>query len=48
MNFLNEFLFGEFIENLDTKGFREERAYHDGKAAEAKLLLKLLKGLTND
>ena len=45
---LSTILEAEISDNIFTEGYREERAYHDGKAHTAMEMLKLLKGMTNE
>jgi len=48
LGFLRDYLYDEILDNTFTEGYGEERAFHDGKAYEAKNILNLLKGLSND
>jgi hypothetical protein len=48
LKFLEDYLLDEILDNTFTEGYHEERAFHDGKAYQSKLILKLLKGLTNE
>ena len=48
LTFLRDYLYDEILNNTFTEGYGEERAFHDGKAYEAKNILNLLKGLSND
>ena len=47
MNFLSEVLLSEYIDNIFTEGYREERAFADGKAHLARKFLEILKGIEN-
>ena len=47
IHFLSEVLLSEYIDNIFTDGYGEERAFADGKAHLARKLLDILKGIEN-
>jgi hypothetical protein len=47
VDFLCNILLEDCIDNVFTQGYREERAFADGKAYEARRLLEILKGIEN-
>tara|TARA_R110002167_G_scaffold629_2_gene2763 strand:+ start:4935 stop:5081 length:147 start_codon:yes stop_codon:yes gene_type:complete len=45
--FLCEVLLEDYVDNIFTQGYNEERAFADGKAHEARKVLEIIKGLEN-
>ena len=45
--FLCEILLEDYVDNIFTQGYNEERAFADGKAYEARKILEIVKGLEN-